>query len=107
MVLSKPFLGERNSCCTETYLLVGPFDKKETAKNVISYIETRFFRFLVLLIKNTQNGMKKVYSFVPGQDFEQEWNDQKLYEKYNLTESEIYFIEKMVRPLSEDVSADE
>jgi len=102
LVLSKPFLGDRNSCCTETYLLVGPFENKEIATNVISYIETRFFRFLVLLIKNTQNGMKKVYSFVPRQDFAQEWTDQKLYEKYNLTKAEISFIEKMVRPLSEE-----
>lgn len=102
LVLSKPFLGERNSCCTETYLLVGPFANKEVAKNAISYIETRFFRFLVLLIKNTQNGMKKVYSFVPNQDFQQEWTDEKLYEKYKLTKPEIAFIEKMVRLSSEE-----
>ena len=102
LVLAKPFLGERNSCCTETYLLVGPFANKEVAKNVISYIETRFFRFLVLLIKNTQNGMKKVYSFVPSQDFQQEWTDEKLYEKYKLSKPEIAFIQKMVRSLSEE-----
>ena len=102
LVLAKPFLGERNSCCTETYLLVGPFANKEVAKNVISYIETRFFRFLVLLIKNTQNGMKKVYSFVPSQDFQQEWTDEKLYEKYKITKPEIGFIERMVRLLSEE-----
>lgn len=101
LVLAKPFLGERNSCCTETYLLVGPFANKEIAKNAISYIETKFFRFLVLLIKNTQNGMKKVYSFVPTQDFRQEWTDEKLYEKYKLTKQEIAFIERMVRPLGE------
>lgn len=64
-VISKPFLGEKNTCCAETYLVIGPFSSKRKAQNVISYIETRFFRFLVLLIKNTQNAMKKVYSFVP------------------------------------------
>jgi len=86
-----------------TYLLIGPFANKEVAQNVISYIETRFFRFLVLLIKNTQNGMKRVYSFVPSQDFQQKWTDEKLYQKYKLTTPEIAFIEKMVRPLSEEV----
>ncbi len=102
LVLARPFIGERNSCCTETYLQIGPFANNDVAKNAISYIETRLFRFLVLLIKNTQNGMKKVYSFVPIQDFQQSWTDEKLYKKYGITKPEIAFIEKMVRPLSQD-----
>jgi len=61
-VLPIPFLGERNSCCTETYLVVGPFDSKDLADNAIEYIHTRFFRFLVLLKKNTQNALRGVYS---------------------------------------------
>ncbi|MBJ7898374.1 MAG: restriction endonuclease [Cyanobacteria bacterium RI_101] len=101
LVLAKPFLGEPNSCCTETYLLIGSFASEQVAKNVISYIETRFFRFLVLLIKNTQNGMKKVYSFVPIQDFREKWTDEKLYKKYGITEEEIAFIESMIRPMGE------
>jgi site-specific DNA-methyltransferase (adenine-specific) len=103
-ILNKPILGMPNSCCTETYLLIGPFPKKKTAENVISYIETRFFRFLVLLIKNTQNGMQKVYSFVPIQDFDHAWTDEQLYRKYKLTKPEIDFIEKMIRPMAEDES---
>jgi site-specific DNA-methyltransferase (adenine-specific) len=101
LVLARPFLGEPDSCSTETYLLIGPFSSEQVARNVISYIETRFFRFLVLLIKNTQNGMKKVYSLVPLQDFHEPWTDAKLYEKYKLTEQEIAFIEKMIRPVAE------
>lgn len=107
LVLAKPFLGERNSCCTETYLLIGPFPSKRVANNVISYIETKFFRFLVLLIKNTQNGMKKVYSFVPMQDFESSWSDERLYKKYKLTRAAIEFIEKMIRPMNAGEDADE
>lgn len=103
-ILNKPILGMPNSCCTETYLLIGPFPKKKTAENVISYIETKFFRFLVLLIKNTQNGMQKVYSFVPMQDFDQAWTDEQLYGKYKLTKAEIDFIEKMIRPMGENES---
>ena len=99
LVLAKPFIGEPNSCCTETYLSIGPLPNKQIARNVISYIETKFFRFLVLLIKNTQNGMKKVYSFVPHQDFSQEWTDKELFEKYGLTDSEIAFIENTIRPM--------
>ncbi len=100
-ILNKPILAEPDSCCTETYLVVGPFRRKRAAQNVISYMETKFFRFLVLLIKNTQNGMKKVYSFVPMQSFDEPWSDEKLYTKYGLTKAEIAFVEAMIRPMGE------
>lgn len=100
-VINQPILGEPNSCCTETYLLIGPFKSSKECENTISYINTKFFRFLVLLIKNTQNAMKKVYSFVPIQDFNEDWNDTKLYKKYKLTNEEITFIESLIRPMGE------
>ena len=99
LVLPRPFIGEKNTCCTETYLVIGPVSSKKTANNVISYVETKFFRFLVLLIKNTQHGVKKVYSLVPMQDFSKPWKDEELYAKYNLAKAESEFIEKMIRPM--------
>ena len=99
-VINQPILGLPNSCCTETYLFIGPFKDSIECENVISYMQTKFFRLLVLLIKNTQNAMKKVYSFVPMQDFSEKWTDDKLYEKYKLSSSEISFIENMIRPMS-------
>ena len=98
-VLNKPFLGEPNSCCTETYLYLGPFKTKEEAENVISYIKTRFFRFLVLLRKMTQHATAKVYASVPQQDFSKPLTDEELYAKYGLTDEEIAFIESMVKPM--------
>lgn len=98
-VIAKPFLGEKNTCCSETYLVVGPFSSKKVAENVVKYINTRFFRFLVLLKKNTQNAARGVYTFVPTQDFNEEWTDEKLYKKYNITEDEIAFIESLIRPM--------
>ncbi len=103
----KPVFGEKNSVATETYVLVGPFDAQKKAKNVMSYIKTRFFHFLVGLLKNTQDATSKVYQFVPMQDFSDksdiDWSkspreiDQQLYKKYGLTKKEIDFIESMVR----------
>jgi site-specific DNA-methyltransferase (adenine-specific) len=98
-ILNKPFLGEPNTCCNMTYLTIGEYDDKQIAENVISYIQTRLFRFLVSLLKNTQNAYRQVYSFVPIQDFSKPWTDKKLYKKYGLTEEEIAFIESMVRPM--------
>ena len=38
-------------------------------------------------------------TFVPMQDFTQEWTDEKLYKKYGLTQEEIDFIEFMIKPM--------
>ena len=99
LVLGKPFVGNPSTCCTETYLVVGTFDSIAQAENLISYIKTRFFRFFVLYKKNTQNAARGVYSLVPMQDFNESWTDEKLYAKYGLTETEIAFIESMIRPM--------
>lgn len=48
-ILPKPFYGAPRTVCNESYLVIGPFSNKEECDNVISYISTRFFRFLVLL----------------------------------------------------------
>ena len=68
----------------------------------MSYFSTRFFRFLVMLVKNTQDALKKVYQFVPMQDFSKPWTDEELYAKYGLTAEEIAFIESMIRPMELD-----
>jgi len=98
-VTGKPFLGEPCTCCSETYLVIGHYSSKKEAENVMSYICTRFFRFLVLLNKPTQHATSKVYRFVPVQNFDESWTDEKLYKKYGLTAGEIAFIESMVRPM--------
>jgi site-specific DNA-methyltransferase (adenine-specific) len=98
-ILGRPFLGGLNTACTETYIYIGPFDNQKEPLNLISYISTRFFRFLVLLNKPAQHATKKVYHFVPLQNFKQPWTDEKLYKRYGLTKVEIAFIESMVRPM--------
>ena len=98
-ILNKPFIGEPNSICTETYLHIGPFATKQQANNALTYISTKFFRFMVLLIKNTQDATRQVYQFVPMQDFSKPLTDEFLYAKYNLSAEEIQFIESMIRPM--------
>lgn len=94
-----PFVVGKNSCSTETYLTIGPFESKKIAENAASYMQTKFFHFFIALIKNTQQAMQKVYSLVPMQDFSRPWTDAKLYDKYNLTNEEIAFIDAMIRPM--------
>lgn len=99
LVIGKPFLVPAESCCAETYLVIGPFESDEITTHVMEYIKTRFFRFLVLLLKNTQHAPNKVYSLVPLQDFTEAWPDKKLYAKYGLTDDEVAFIESLIRPM--------
>ena len=94
----KPILGLPNTVCTETYIMIGPFDSEEECKNATSYINTKFFHFLMGLKKVTQDATSKVYELIPLQDFTKSWTDEELYVKYKLTDEEIAFIESMVRP---------
>ena len=98
-MIGTPFYGEPGSCCTATYLGIGPVRSKVLALDLISYMQTRFLRFLVLLVKNTQDAPRRVYQFVPLQDFSKSWTDAELYAKYKLTKDEIAFIESMIKPM--------
>ena len=92
-----PIIADPCSCCTETYLVVGPFNNESELNNAFSYMQTKFFHTLVSFVKISQNTMKKAYSFVPIQDFSEIWTDEKLYVKYGLADEEIAFIENTVR----------
>jgi len=94
-----PIIPNDNSCCTETYLVLGPFKSDSELKNAYSYTQTKFFHAMVSAIKITQNTMQKAYSLVPIQDFSKPWTDEELYKKYGLLEDEIEFIESMIKPI--------
>lgn len=98
-VLSVTQILEPNSVCTESYLVAGAFDTKEQCENMISYLRTKFVRFLITPMLASMNMSKSSYSFVPSQDFDKPWTDAELYDRYNLTEEEIDFIESMIRPM--------
>lgn len=98
-ILSKPFIGEPGTISSETYIFIGPFADENETENVISYLRTKFLRFLVLLHKTSQSTTRLQYSFVPMQDFSKPWSDSELFQKYGLTQDEIDFIDSMVRPM--------
>lgn len=98
-IIGEPIVTEKNTACTETYIVLGSFKNKKEAEALAAYVKTKFFRFLVSLIKNTQNAPKGVYKFVPKQDLSEVWTDEKLYKKYKLNRDEISFIDSLIRPL--------
>lgn len=98
-IISTPFLGEPGTISSETYLCIGPFDTKAEAESALSYLACRLTRLLILLHKPSQDTTRKVYTFVPVQEWTKRWTDRELYQKYGLSVDEIAFIEKVVRPM--------
>lgn len=100
-VFSKIDILPPGTICTETYLVIGTFKSKAEANNLLNYMKTLFFRFLVSQFMYSHHITKDSYQFVPLQDFSEPWTDEKLYAKYKLTKDEIAFIESTIRPMSE------
>ena len=90
---------EPHSACTESYLVVGAFESENEADNLITYLNTKFARFLIMQMLASMNMSKSSYSFVPVQDWKKAWSDEELYCKYGLTDDEIAFIEDVIRPM--------
>lgn len=98
-----------NDVCTDSYLIIGESEDKSVVENEYKYIQTRFARFLLMLAVSSINLSSDKFQFVPIQDFTNQsdinWNepvsgiDKQLYTKYNLTEEEVEFIEKMIKPM--------
>ena len=87
------------SVCTETYLVAGAYDNEEYCDNLISYLQTKFVRFLIMQMLASMNMSKVSYSFVPLEDFSKAWTDAELYQKYQLTDEEIALVESTIKPM--------
>ena len=94
-----PVFAKPNELCTETFVVIGSFNKEQEMNHCWSYMKTKFFRTMLGMKKNDQGCGQSVYQFVPLQDFSHPWTDEMLYKKYGLTDEEIAFIESMIRPM--------
>ena len=108
-IIGKSFVAEPNSICTDSLIPIGCFDSEIEANSVKKYMSTKFLRFMVGILKVSQNIYRNVYGFVPMQDFTNksdiDWNksiheiDLQLYKKYNLTDDEINYIESKIKEM--------
>ena len=95
--LSQTFIAEPGSIVTESYIMIGCFDDEKDANNLLSYLKTKFFRVLCQMNIVSPDVSPRVFNLVPMQKFDISWNDQKLYEKYDLNQEEINHIEKLIK----------
>ena len=102
-------IGTPKTICTETFLLIGGFDTKNEAENCLSYIKSKFFRALLFYNRHSLNISRESFELIPLQNFTSNsdinWDlsteniDKQLYAKYGLDETEISFIESMIKPM--------
>lgn len=105
----QPILAGPNVICTETFIVIGPFESPFEMDSVAKYIQTVFFRAALFFGRGSMQVSKDVFRFVPLEDFTQEsdidWTkpveqiDKDLYKKYDLKAHEVDFIEKMIKPM--------
>ncbi len=98
-VITKVKISGINQVTSETYLVLNSFEKKIQAENCVNFFKTKFVRFLVLLTLSSMNITKSCFQFVPQENFDQDWNDKKLYKKYKLSEKEIEHIENLIKEM--------
>lgn len=111
-IIGKSYLAPPMSACTDSLIPIGCFKTKAEAENLLKYMSTKFLRFMVGIVKSSQNLYQPVYRFVPIQDFgvnsDIDWTksieeiDKQLYDKYNLTKSEREFIDNKIKELVSD-----
>ena len=92
-------VGYPQEACTHSYLVLNPTESQNEAENLLTYLKTKFLRFLVLQSLSSIHITKSTFCFVPMQDFSKPWTDEELYAKYGLTQEEIDFIESMIKPM--------
>ncbi len=108
-VLSTPVIGQPVIGHTQTFLSIGKFETEEEAKACYKYICSKFARCMLGVLKVTQDNPPDTWAYVPLQDFTDasdiDWSktipeiDQLLYQKYNLSQEEITFIESKIKPM--------
>lgn len=95
--------------CSETFLVIGPFNNQEELMYCKKYMETDFFRILLFFGRGTMQVSQEVFRFIPVQVFldnsDIKWSNNlsdinlQLYAKYRFTDEEIKFINKIIRPV--------
>ena len=97
-IAPEPIKGYPDDICTETFLLVGPFNNKEEMENCYKYMHTKFFRFLLYYGHGTMQVNKDVFSYIPLVDFSKTWDDEKLYKEFNInSEKYVDLIENVLK----------
>ena len=83
--------------CSETYLVLKAFPSEAEARNFVSYMRTKFFRFMLRMRAVSQDITRKTYKWVPDLgDYTKPWTDGELYDMFELEDQERAVIEARI-----------
>lgn len=85
--------------CTDSYLVIGQNYDENEINNILIYIKTKFFRYLLQQALTSISISKDKFQFIPLIDFSKPSTDKYLYNLFDLTEDEIYAIENTIKEM--------
>jgi hypothetical protein len=95
-VLSRIEILKPQEVCTDSYLVIGPFDTENEATNCADYLRSKFARFLISQTLSAINLSKDKFGLIPMQDFTKPVDVEALYSKYGFTKAEVEFIDSLI-----------
>jgi site-specific DNA-methyltransferase (adenine-specific) len=101
-VITTPRILAPGEIHTESYMLLSSFNNKNFAENFSHYLTLKLPRFLLKQTLTSMNIAKDNFIFVPSIDCSKKWQDEDLYDLYNLSIDEINYIDSIMRPMSLD-----
>jgi len=92
---------DKGEVATETYII--PYNSSDIMKvqNCQIYLKSKFARYLISITLSSMHIAPRNFCFVPFLDFEEKWTDEKLYERFELSNDEIQHIEAFIRSMEQ------
>ena len=97
----------KNEICTETFLVIGPFDSEYEQECCHKYTQTDFFKTLLFFGRGTMQVSRDVFKLIPLQDFTRSsdisWSkeipeiDNQLFKKHMLDKKEITVVKNTIK----------
>lgn len=98
-IISTVKIIQPNEICTDSYLVIGLGYNKDQINNILGYIKTKFFRYLLQQSLTSISISKDRFQFIPLLDFSKTWSDTDLYNKFELNSEEIKHIDNTIKEM--------
>ena len=82
-----------------SYLNIGFFDTEQEADNFRRFMMCKLPRFMMRTTYSSSHISQANFIFVPKMDFTEVWDDERLYNYFDLSDDERQHIEKTMRPM--------
>jgi len=98
-VITTPKIYKPYEIFTESYMLLSSFKVLKEAENFAKYLSLKLPRFLLKQTLTSMNIAKDNFMFVPKMTWNREYQDDDLYEYFELSKEESNYIDGIMRPI--------